>query len=501
MLTERFGLGPDDVVYLAMPMFHSNAIMAGWAVALASGATVALERKFTASGFLPAVRRFGATYANYVGKPLAYVLATPQQPDDADNPLRIMFGNEANEGDIAEFARRFGCTVVDSYGSTENAVIVQRQPDMPPGSLGWPIDGVKVLRPDGTETPDAEFDTTGRLTNADAAIGELVNTAGAGAFAGYYRDEAAEAERMRGGMYWSGDLAYRDADGWIYFAGRTGDWLRVDGENLATAPIERILLRHPAVSEASVYALPDRIGDKVACALVLRGELTAAELWSFLAEQPDLSSKAWPSVVRILDELPRTATNKVLKRSLRDLPAEFGERGSADLECPPALGALVLTGACGVCGVVSEPLAVEGRPEGESEDGHTAEDVDDHVRLAPPDHVGRARHGVVPDSDQAAHGIAGEPECRDAVPEPSPEPYQARCGEHEPCHGDDALRRRQECVRPGADSRIVDDVVDVMDDRDHGRDSQQRHQHTRGATENGHHRTTVPMRRTRRGCD
>jgi fatty-acyl-CoA synthase len=324
VLAERFGLGPDDVVYMAMPMFHSNAIMAGWAVALAAGATVALERKFSASGFLPAVRRFGATYANYVGKPLAYVLATPETPDDADNQLRVMFGNEANERDIAEFARRFGCTVIDSYGSTENAVIVQRQPDMPPGSLGWPLDGVKVLRPDGTETPDAEFDTTGRLANADAAIGELVNTAGAGAFAGYYRDEAAEADRMRGGMYWSGDLAYRDADGWIYFAGRTGDWLRVDGENLATAPIERILLRHPAISEAAVYAVPDRVGDKVGCALVLRDALTADALWSFLGTQPDLSPKAWPSVVRILDALPRTATNKVLKRELRDFPAERG---------------------------------------------------------------------------------------------------------------------------------------------------------------------------------
>ena len=181
-----------------------------------------------------------------------------------------------------------------------------------------------MLQPDGIETPDAEFDSDGRLTNADAAIGELVNTAGAGAFAGYYRDEAAEAERMRGGMYWSGDLAYRDADGWIYFAGRTGDWLRVDGENLATAPIERILLRHPAVSEAAVFALPDRIGDKVAYAMVLRGALTPDELWSFLNDQADLSPKAWPSVVRILDALPRTATNKVLKRELRDLQPELG---------------------------------------------------------------------------------------------------------------------------------------------------------------------------------
>jgi fatty-acyl-CoA synthase len=180
------------------------------------------------------------------------------------------------------------------------------------------------LAEDGTETPDAEFDADGQLTNADAAIGELVNTGGGGAFAGYYKDEAAESERMRGGMYWSGDLAYRDTDGWIYFAGRTGDWLRVDGENLATAPIERILLRHPAISEAAVYAVPDRIGDKVACALTLRGTLTADELWSFLGEQTDLSPKAWPSSVRILDALPRTATNKVLKRALRDLPHDVG---------------------------------------------------------------------------------------------------------------------------------------------------------------------------------
>ena len=122
------------------------------------------------------------------------------------------------------------------------------------------------------ETPDAEFGADGRLLNADAATGELVNTSGAGAFAGYYNDPDAEAERMRGGMYWSGDLAYRDADGFVYFAGRTADWLRVDGENLAAAPVERILLRHPDISEAVVYAVPDeRVGDQVMAALVVTG--------------------------------------------------------------------------------------------------------------------------------------------------------------------------------------------------------------------------------------
>ncbi|WP_205472396.1 AMP-binding protein [Nocardioides sp. SYSU D00038] len=318
LLAERFGLTTDDVAYVAMPLFHSNAVMAGWAPALAAGAAVALAPRFSASGFLPDVRRYGATYANYVGKPLAHVLATPAAPDDADNPLRLVFGNEANERDIAAFGERFGCTVVDSYSSTENAVIVQRVPGMPPGSLGRPLPGVKVLDPVTTaETPDARFGPGGELLNADEATGELVNTTGAGAFAGYYRDPDAEAERMRGGMYWSGDLAYRDAEGFVYFAGRTSEWLRVDGENLGAATVERVLLRHPAVSEAAVYAVPDpSSGDMVVAALFTTAPLAPEELERFLDEQPDLSTKGRPRWVRLLDTLPRTATTKVLKGEL-----------------------------------------------------------------------------------------------------------------------------------------------------------------------------------------
>lgn len=339
-LVGRLGLSADDVHYISMPLFHSNAVMAGWAPALVTGATFAVA-PFSASGFLTDVRDFGATYANYVGKPLTYVMATPERSDDADNPLRLAFGNEANERDIAAFGERFGCEVVDSYSSTENAVIVQRRPGMPAGALGMPLDGVRVLDPETmTQTPDAVFSADGQLLNPDEAIGELVNTGGAGAFAGYYNDPDAEAERMRGGMYWSGDLAYRDADGWVYFAGRTGDWLRVDGENLAAAPIERILLRHPSVSEAAVYAVPDeKVGDQVAAALILRGPLAANELEAFLDAQSDLSPKAWPRHVRIVDSLPRTATNKVLKRELaghRDGDGELWVRAERGTVYAPA---------------------------------------------------------------------------------------------------------------------------------------------------------------------
>lgn len=318
-LIFQYDVTADDVCYLAMPLFHSNGVAAGWAVAIGSGATM-VPAKFSPSRFLDDVRRYGVTYLNYVGKPLALLLSTPERPDDADNTLRVAFGNEATDRDIAAFAKRFGCRVVDSFGSSEFAVIVVREDGTPPGSIGKPYSGVSVYHPTTLAECDvAQFDEHGALTNFDQAVGELVNTTGAGPFVGYYNNPDATAERMRHGMYWSGDLAYRDADGWIYLAGRTADWMRVDGENLAAAPIERILERLPQISQVAVYAVPDdNVGDQVMAAVVLRKgtRLQPSDLEKFLAAQPDLSPKAWPRYVRVNDDLPATATNKILKREL-----------------------------------------------------------------------------------------------------------------------------------------------------------------------------------------
>jgi fatty-acyl-CoA synthase len=326
-LIERFEVDSSGVCYLSMPLFHSNALLAGWSVAVGSGAAM-VPATFSASGLLADLRRYGATYMNYVGKPLAYVLATAERPDDRDNPLLVAFGNEASDRDIAEFSRRFDCTVWDGFGSTEGAIIITREDGCPPGSLGQGFPGVSIYNPDTlAECPVARFDEDGALINADEAIGELVNTSGAGLFAGYYNDQEATDARLRHGMFWSGDLAYRDADGWIYFAGRTGDWLRVDGENMTTAPIERILQRLPAVSQVAVYAVPDeRVGDQVMAALVLvdNAQLTPGEFGEFLVGQSDLSPKAWPRHVWITDGLPSTATNKILKRELSSRGATPG---------------------------------------------------------------------------------------------------------------------------------------------------------------------------------
>jgi fatty-acyl-CoA synthase len=293
-------LGADDVVYSPLPFFHSSSLFTGWASTLNAGIPFAGRPRFSASGTLPDVRRFGATMLTYTGKVLNYILATPERPDDAGSPLRLAIGNEASTRDIREFARRFGCAVRDSYGSTEGIIIVRRDPSMPDGALGTADSTVKVLDPQtGKECPPATFGPDGRPTNLAEAVGEIVETAPGAGFEGYYNNEEATHTRFRDGAYWSGDLAYRDADGWLYFAGRSNEWLRVDGENFA--------------------APDDPVGDRVMVALELRdgASFDSAAFDAFLAEQPDLGPKWLPAFVRVAGELPKLASMKIDKTRLR----------------------------------------------------------------------------------------------------------------------------------------------------------------------------------------
>ncbi|MEZ4333132.1 MAG: AMP-binding protein [Myxococcota bacterium] len=321
-LSQMRSLTSADVGYLAMPLFHSNAHMAGVAPILAVGGTWSLRRRFSASAFLPDVRKYGVTYFNYVGKPLTYILATPERRDDADNTLRVAFGNEGADHDLDRFARRFGCEVIDSYGSTEGGIAISRISGMPAGALGVAQPGTLILDPETKqECPRARFTPDGHLANADEAIGEIASTESAKSFEGYWRNAEANQERTRDGIYWSGDLGYRDEAGFFYFAGRNMDWLRVDGENIAAGPIERILTRHPDVALAAVYAVPNAdVGDDCMAALILRpgARFDPVGFAAFLEAQRDLGTKMVPRYVRIADSLPQTETNKILKRVIRD---------------------------------------------------------------------------------------------------------------------------------------------------------------------------------------
>jgi len=312
-------LGADDVGYLCMPLFHSNALMVGWAPSIVCGASVGLARRFSASGWLADIRRYGATYFNYTGKPLAYIVSTPELPDDADNTLRVAFGNEGSPEVVDAFARRFGVDVIDAYGATEGGVAVNRDAEPRPGALGQVGDNVKIVDEDGIEKPPAKFDTDGRLVNADECVGEIVNTAGAGPFEGYYNNPEATDRTLRFGWYWSGDLGYLDEDRYLYFAGRNADWLRVDGENFPSQPIENAIARHPDVLLTAVYGVPDdQAGDQVMAGLVLRdgAEFDPEQFAAWLDAQEAIGPKWRPRYVRILRDPPTTGTNKIVKRAL-----------------------------------------------------------------------------------------------------------------------------------------------------------------------------------------
>ncbi|HUR15132.1 MAG TPA: AMP-binding protein [Mycobacteriales bacterium] len=316
-LVMRVGLTDQDTAYASMPLFHSNAIVTAWTPAMATGMTLALRRRFSASRVLDDCREVGATYANYVGTPLSYVLAQPERPDDADNPLVRVFGNEGAPSDLERFATRFGCEVIDGFGSTEGGLSITRTPDTPAGALGVGVGDVRVVGPDGEERPHAVLDEHGRLANPEEAVGELVNADGLMFFEGYWDAPEDTERRSRNGWYWSGDLGYRDADGFLWFAGRSLDRLRVAGENFPAAPVARLLTSHPSVVEAVVYAVPDpTAGDQVMAAVVPGEGFDPQQLLDWFAVHPD-SAKPWvPRYVRVSQDLPRTATGKLVVRQL-----------------------------------------------------------------------------------------------------------------------------------------------------------------------------------------
>jgi fatty-acyl-CoA synthase len=312
-----------DVLYCSMPMFHLNALMGSLFPGLSAGSRVVLKRRFSATTFLSDIREHACTSFNYVGRALSYILAQPPTDHDADNSLVFCVGAEASVRDRKEFRRRFGCYVVEGYTSSEGGVSINPFPGMPEDALGRPPEGadVAIVDPDsGVECARARFGPSRELLNPSAAIGEIVRRDGASSFEGYYANDDADTVRTRNGWFWSGDLGYRDEEGTFYFAGRGDDWLRVDGENFAAAPIEAILARHSSIAASVVFAVPDpRTGDQVMAAIELRPPSTfdAQAFAEFLAAQGDLGTKWSPTYVRIVDAIPVTATGKIDRRSLR----------------------------------------------------------------------------------------------------------------------------------------------------------------------------------------
>jgi fatty-acyl-CoA synthase len=247
------------------------------------------------------------------------LISTPEQPDDADNTLRVAFGNEGSPEVVETFGRRFGVEVIDAFGATEGGIALNRDGVLPPGSVGQAGDTVKVVDDEGVERARARFGGDGVLTNPDECVGEIVNTAGAGPFEGYYNNAEATSSTLRNGWYWSGDLGYMDDDGHLWFAGRTGDWIRVDGENFPAGPIDAALSRHPDVVVAAAYGVPDeQAGDQVMAAVQQRDgtEFDPLAFAAYVDGLAEVGPKWRPRYVRVVEAFPMTGTNKIVKRTL-----------------------------------------------------------------------------------------------------------------------------------------------------------------------------------------
>ena len=268
----------DDVCYCAdaaVPRQRADGRLC--APALAAGATIALRRKFSASGFLPDVRRLRRHVLQLRRQARSrYILATPERPDDADNPLQHGFGTEASPRGHRPVPARFGVP-------RHRRLRLERERGIDHAGAGTrrrarsacPADGidVAVLDPEtGEECPRARFDDDGRLLNADEAIGEIVSRDGAGRFEGYYNNPRPTPSACATAGTGRATSATATSDGFFYFAGRTADWIRVDGENFAAAP-GRAHPRPPPRGRwrRGVRACPTRAaGDQVMAAIELR---------------------------------------------------------------------------------------------------------------------------------------------------------------------------------------------------------------------------------------
>jgi fatty-acyl-CoA synthase len=366
-VSNNLGLGMEDTGYACMPLFHSNAIFLGFQPALHVCGGLALRERFSASSFVPDVFRHGVTFWNYVGEPVHYVLGAIEKQygddvarihaevtNDPRNTLRWAVGNGAAAPDIERFVDWLGLEdMFELYGSTEAAISTFRKKGDPRGSVGQITDSsVKILNERGVECPPALLDADGKITNYAEAVGEICRMApDTGLFQGYFDNPEANTSKYRDGVYHSGDLGHvleRDGARFLFFDGRTDDWIRKDGENFSALQVARLIQEHPDVVLAAAYGVPCAVSDElVMAAIKLRpgAGFDPRAFFDFCERQVvegGMDRKWFPDFVRVVPEFEYTKTEKILVRNLKrvhfdrhrlpDEPLFWRRRGSTTFE-------------------------------------------------------------------------------------------------------------------------------------------------------------------------
>jgi crotonobetaine/carnitine-CoA ligase len=297
-----------DRVLSAMPCYHLGAISLLMS-ALTVGFSVRLEPRFSASSFMGTAAIEGATLIWGTGTMGTALLAQPPGPDDAASPVERALFVPMRVADQEAFEQRYGCAVFGSYGQTELLVVAAEDPAAPRRrSAGRPVESVEVRIIDEAGNP-LPAGKAGEIVVRPRSRHDM--------FSGYWRNADATVAAWSGLWHHTGDFGRFDQDGELWFTDRMKDAIRRRGENVSCQEVELVLLGHPAVDVAVVYGVPAPLGedDIVAC-LAIRGEPPEpAQLFAFLTGS--LPYFAVPRYVRILPELPLTATGKVAKHELR----------------------------------------------------------------------------------------------------------------------------------------------------------------------------------------
>ncbi|HEY3260890.1 MAG TPA: AMP-binding protein [Pseudonocardiaceae bacterium] len=306
-------LTADDRLMTSLPLFHVNAPAYSALGSLACGAGLVLLPRFSASNFLDAARRHGATEFNAIGAMVEILMRQPERPDDADTPLRLCYTGPAPTRERQEqIERRFGLRIVCGYALSESTYgLVWPRGTRPFGTLGaarqhptgGTVNEARVQGEDGRELGPGE---TGELLLRNPAITP-----------GYWRMPEETARTIVDGWLHTGDLVTVGADGMYTFVARAKEVLRRRGENLSPLEVEEALLDHPAVQDCAVVGVPSELSeDEVKAFVVLRPGRHAefAELRSWAAQR--LAAYKVPRFWQLLDELPRTPTSRVAKHLL-----------------------------------------------------------------------------------------------------------------------------------------------------------------------------------------
>jgi crotonobetaine/carnitine-CoA ligase len=303
---EGLGLRSDDVLYCPYPMFHLDAAVMTIAPALLLRATAAIGERFSVSRYWDEMRALEATVFDFMGATLTMLYKQAPSARDREHRARLGWGVPLPPW-APQFEERFGCRLVELYGSTEAGCVIFTPLDKPrrAGSCGKPIGPfeLRLLDEAGVEVPAGQ---SGELTIRPLEPAVMMT--------GYYGMPQATQDALRDGCFHSGDLLRRDADGYFYFVGRRKDMVRRRGENISCAEVEMAIEAHPDLLECAVFGVPSEMTEEevMACVVLRPGRTLDPQAWrEFL--RPRLARFMLPRYLRLLPALPKTPTDKVEK--------------------------------------------------------------------------------------------------------------------------------------------------------------------------------------------